>query len=203
MRLQSVILITRQGDPQPPRTLNTLALRDGSIESVRNWHLQRTDLGRIEQRLLEPAPSLTDKPDAFGRIGYVRGESFARTCELSLVDDVVAVKDAAGLMAGKQHRNTFRHSSTDKITGSSPTAIVKDAVSHAGLPTDVAPRGLPSPDGHAVACAQRSPALVDSLQARGMSATRSNSMAKRNIRDSADVSRFTVAAAAPAWRRAI
>ena len=68
-----------------------------------------------------------------------------------LVDDVVAVEDGAGLVAGQEHGDPLGHAGADQVAGGGAAAIVEEAGRHAGRLTGGAPRRAPAADGDAVA----------------------------------------------------
>ena len=67
------------------------------------------------------------------------------------VDDVVAVEDGAGLVAGQEHGNPLGDAGADQVAGSGAPAVVEEAGRHAGRLAGGAPRRAPAPDGDAVA----------------------------------------------------
>ena len=67
------------------------------------------------------------------------------------VDDVVAVEDGAGLVAGQEHGDALGDTGADQVAGGGAPTIVEEAGRHAGRPTGGAPRRAPAPDGDAVA----------------------------------------------------
>ena len=67
------------------------------------------------------------------------------------VDDVIAVEDGAGLVAGQEHGNPLGDTGADQIAGGGAAAIVEEAGRHASRLTGGAPRRAPAADGDAVA----------------------------------------------------
>ena len=68
-----------------------------------------------------------------------------------LVDDVVAVEDGAGLVAGQEHGDPLGDTGADQVAGGGAAAIMEEAGRHAGRLTGGAPRRAPAADGDAVA----------------------------------------------------
>ena len=68
-----------------------------------------------------------------------------------LVDDVVAVEDGAGLVAGQEHGDALGDAGADQVAGGGAAAIVEEAGRHASRLTGGAPRRAPAADGDAVA----------------------------------------------------
>ena len=67
------------------------------------------------------------------------------------VDDVVAVEDGAGLVAGQEHGDALGDTGADQVAGGGAAAIMEEAGRHAGRLTGGAPRRAPAADGDAVA----------------------------------------------------
>ena len=67
------------------------------------------------------------------------------------VDDVVAVEDGAGLVAGQEHGDPLGDTGADQVAGGGAAAIVEEAGRHASRLTGGAPRRAPAADGDAVA----------------------------------------------------
>ena len=67
------------------------------------------------------------------------------------VDDVVAVEDGAGLVAGQEHGDALGDAGADQVAGGGAAAIVEEAGRYAGRLTGGAPRRAPAADGDAVA----------------------------------------------------
>ena len=68
-----------------------------------------------------------------------------------LVDDVVAVEDGAGLVAGQEHGDALGDAGADQVAGGGAAAIVEEAGRYASRLTGGAPRRAPAADGDAVA----------------------------------------------------
>ena len=99
------------------------------------------------------------------RAGRVRAPAGRRLCVLLqvgdqlvpgleqflFVDDVVAVEDGAGLVAGQEHGDALGDTGADEVAGGGAAAIVEEAGRYAGRLTGSAPRGTPAADGDAVA----------------------------------------------------
>ena len=68
-----------------------------------------------------------------------------------LIDDVVAVEDGAGLVAGQEHGDALGDAGADEVAGGGAAAIVEEAGRYASRLTGGAPRGTPAADGDAVA----------------------------------------------------
>ena len=89
-----------------------------------------------------------------GRLRVLRqilDELVAGVEEFLLVDDVVAVEDGAGLVAGQEHGDALGDAGADQVAGGGAPAIVEEAGRHAGRLTGGAPRRAPAADGDAVA----------------------------------------------------
>ena len=71
--------------------------------------------------------------------------------EFLFVDDVVAVEDGAGLVAGQEHGDVLGHAGADQVAGGGAAVIVEEAGRHAGRLIGSAPRRAPAADGDAVA----------------------------------------------------
>ena len=71
--------------------------------------------------------------------------------EFLFVDDVVAVEDGAGLVAGQEHGDALGDAGADQVAGGGAAAIVEEAGWHAGRLAGGAPRRAPAADGDAVA----------------------------------------------------
>ena len=71
--------------------------------------------------------------------------------EFLFVDDVVAVEDGAGLVAGQEHGDALGHAGADQVAGGGAAAIVEEAGRHPGRLAGRAPRRAPAADGDAVA----------------------------------------------------
>src|SRR5262245_16120866 len=71
-------------------------------------------------------------------------------CEVSLVDDVVAIEDAARRVSQKHHGDAFRHTRADEVPGGGPAAVVQAATGNTSFPTRLRPGLLPVAFGHAV-----------------------------------------------------
>ena len=69
--------------------------------------------------------------------------------EFLFVDNVVAVEDGAGLVAGQEHGDPLGDAGADQVAGGGAAAIVEEAGRHAGRLTGGAPRRAPAPDGDA------------------------------------------------------
>ena len=67
------------------------------------------------------------------------------------VDDVVAVEDGAGLVAGQEHGDALGDTGADQVAGGGAAAVVEEAGRYASRLTGGAPRRAPAPDGDAVA----------------------------------------------------
>ena len=67
------------------------------------------------------------------------------------VDDVVAVEDGAGLVAGKEHGDALGDTGADQVAGGGAAAIVEEAGRYASRLTGGAPRRAPAADRDAVA----------------------------------------------------
>ena len=67
------------------------------------------------------------------------------------VDDVVAVEDGAGLVAGQEHGDALGDTGADQVAGGGAAAIVEEAGRHASRLAGGAPRRAPAADGDAVA----------------------------------------------------
>ena len=67
------------------------------------------------------------------------------------VDDVVAVEDGAGLVAGQEHGDALGDTGADQVAGGGAAAIVEEAGRHPGRLAGGAPRRAPAADGDAVA----------------------------------------------------
>ena len=67
------------------------------------------------------------------------------------VDDVVAVEDGAGLVAGQEHGDALGDTGADQVAGGGAAAIMKEAGRHPGRLAGGAPRRAPAADGDAVA----------------------------------------------------
>ena len=81
-----------------------------------------------------------------------RGDQLVAGLEQFLfVDDVVAVEDGAGLVAGQEHGDPLGDTGADQGAGGGAAAIVEEAGRHAGRLTGGAPRRAPAADGDAVA----------------------------------------------------
>ena len=114
-----------------------------------------------------------------GGAGRVRAPAGCRLCVLRhigdqlvagleqflFVDDVVAVEDGAGLVAGQEHGNALGDAGADQVAGGGAAAIVEEASRHAGRLTGGAPRRAPAADGDAVAVEDER--AVDSIRSRG------------------------------------
>ena len=99
------------------------------------------------------------------RAGRVRAPTRRRLCVLRqigdqlipgleqflFVDDVVAVEDGAGLVAGQEHGDPLGDTGADQVAGGGAAAIMEEAGRHAGRLTGGAPRRAPAADGDAVA----------------------------------------------------
>ena len=68
-----------------------------------------------------------------------------------LVDDVVAVEDGAGLVAGQEHGDALGDAGADQVAGGGAAAIMEEAGRHAGRLTGRAPGRAPAADRDAVA----------------------------------------------------
>ena len=68
-----------------------------------------------------------------------------------LVNDVVAVEDAAALMPGQEHGDPLGDVRADQVAGGGAAAIVEEAGWHPSGLAGGAPRRAPAPDGNAVA----------------------------------------------------
>ena len=68
-----------------------------------------------------------------------------------LIDDVVAVEDGAGLVAGQEHGDPLWDAGADQVAGGGAAAVVEEAGRHAGRLAGRTPRGAPAADGDAVA----------------------------------------------------
>ena len=77
-----------------------------------------------------------------------------------LVDDVVAVEDGAGLVAGQEHGDALGDAGADQVAGGGAAAVVEEAGRHAGRLTGGAPRRAPAADGDAVAVELRWPRFI-------------------------------------------
>ena len=89
-----------------------------------------------------------------GRLGVLRQilhELVAGLEQFLLVDDVVAVEDGAGLVAGQKHGDPLGDTGADQVAGGGAAAVVEEAGRHAGRLTGGAPRRAPAADGDAVA----------------------------------------------------
>ena len=81
-----------------------------------------------------------------------RGDQLVAGLEQFLfVDDVVAVEDGAGLVAGQEHGDPLGEAGADQVAGGGAAAIVEEAGRYAGRLTGGAPRRAPAADGDAVA----------------------------------------------------
>ena len=78
-------------------------------------------------------------------------ELVASVEQFLFVDDVVAVEDGAGLMAGQEHGDALGDAGADQVAGGGAAAIVEEAGRYAGRLTGGAPRRAPAADGDAVA----------------------------------------------------
>ena len=78
-------------------------------------------------------------------------ELVASVEQFLLVDDVVAVEDGAGLVAGQEHGDALGDAGADQVAGGGAAAIMKEAGRHAGRLTGGAPGGAPAADRDAVA----------------------------------------------------
>ena len=67
------------------------------------------------------------------------------------VDDVVAVEDGAGLVAGQEHGDALGDAGADQVAGGGAAAVVEEAGRYASRLTGGAPRRAPAADGDAVA----------------------------------------------------
>ena len=99
------------------------------------------------------------------RAGRVRAPTGRRLCvlrqigdqlipgleEFLLVDDVVAVEDGAGLVAGQEHGDALGDTGADQVAGGGAAAIVEEVGRYASRLTGGAPRRAPAADGDAVA----------------------------------------------------
>ena len=88
------------------------------------------------------------------RLGVLRQilhELVAGLEQFLLVDDVVAVEDGAGLVAGQEHGDALGDAGADQVVGGGAPAIVEEAGRYAGRLTGGAPRRAPAADGDAVA----------------------------------------------------
>ena len=88
------------------------------------------------------------------RLGVLRQilhELVAGLEQFLLVDDVVAVEDGAGLVAGQEHGDPLGHAGADQVAGGGAAAIVEEAGRHAGRLAGGAPGRAPAADGDAVA----------------------------------------------------
>ena len=88
------------------------------------------------------------------RLGVLRqigDELVAGLEQFLLVDDVVAVEDGAGLVAGQEHGDALGDAGADQVAGGGAAAIVEEAGRYAGRLTGGAPRRAPAADGDAVA----------------------------------------------------
>ena len=88
------------------------------------------------------------------RLGVLRqigDELVAGLEEFLFVDDVVAVEDGAGLVAGQEHGDALGDTGADQVAGGGAAAIVEKAGRYAGRLTGGAPRRAPAADGDAVA----------------------------------------------------
>ena len=79
--------------------------------------------------------------------------SEALTCrgQFPLVHDVVAVKDASGLVTSEQHGHTLRHAGPDEVSRCRPATVVKQPSGNASVSARGGPRRLPLPHRYAVA----------------------------------------------------
>ena len=68
-----------------------------------------------------------------------------------LVDDVVAVEDGAGLVAGQEHVDALGDTGADEVAGGGTAAIVEEAGRYASRLTGGAPRRAPAADRDVVA----------------------------------------------------
>ena len=99
------------------------------------------------------------------RAGRVRAPTGRRLCvlrqigdqlipgleEFLFVDDVVAVEDGAGLVAGQEHGDPLGDAGADQVAGGGAAAVVEEAGRHPGRLAGGAPRRAPAADGDAVA----------------------------------------------------
>ena len=64
--------------------------------------------------------------------------------EFLLIDDVVAVEDGAGLVAGQEHGDPLGDAGADQVAGGGAAAVVEEAGRHAGRLAGGAPRRAPA-----------------------------------------------------------
>ena len=78
-------------------------------------------------------------------------ELVASVEQFLLVDDVIAVEDGAGLVAGQEHGDALGDTGADQVAGGGAAAIVEEAGRYDSRLTGGAPRRAPAADRDAVA----------------------------------------------------
>ena len=98
----------------------------------------------VRRQSLQEAGRLTGRLCVLLQIG---DQLVAGLKQFLLVDDVVAVEDGAGLVAGQEHGDPLGDAGADQVAGGDAAAIVEEAGRHAGRLTRGAPRAPREGDG--------------------------------------------------------